>query len=232
MGTARGTQAEAAGADTLTARAADLLERAILAGELAPGTRLGIADLAQHYEIGATPLREALSRLLSSGLIVGIGQRGFRVAELSHADLHDLTRMRAVVEAEALRLSMRLGDDRWEADIVAALHRLQRRCARAGSAFREGSEDFDAIHKAFHRALLNACGSPRLLAAHSELYDQAYRYRRVMMQAFATPETFVANHDRLATAVLARDPAAVDALVGHLELTVRYVYPPAEDRVS
>src|SRR6266852_822616 len=91
-------------AATLSERAATLVEQDILAGLLAPGARLGIVDLVQRYDIGATPLREGLSRLVSRGLIVGIGQRGFRVAEVSREDLLDITGMRTVVEIEAIRL--------------------------------------------------------------------------------------------------------------------------------
>ena len=87
---------------TLSERAALLVEQDILAGHLAPGSRLGIVDLVQRYEIGATPLREGLSRLMSRGLIVGIGQRGFRVADISRADLLDITTMRTAVEVEAI----------------------------------------------------------------------------------------------------------------------------------
>ena len=95
-------------ASTLSERAARLVEHDILAGHLAPGSRLGIVDLVRRYEIGATPLREALSRLMSRGLITGVGQRGFRVVGLSREDLEDITRMRIAVEIEALRLSMQL----------------------------------------------------------------------------------------------------------------------------
>ena len=63
----------AATTDTLSERAASLVEQDIIAGRLAPGARLGIVELVQRYEIGATPLREGLSRLVSRGLIVGIG---------------------------------------------------------------------------------------------------------------------------------------------------------------
>src|SRR3954454_7139120 len=106
---------EAAGSDTLSERAAGMLQRDILAGKLKPGSRLAITELVQHYEIGATPLREGLSRLVSRGLIVAIGQRGFRVASVSREDLADITRMRVVVEVEALRLAMESGGDAWEA---------------------------------------------------------------------------------------------------------------------
>ena len=67
---AHGIPEAAASADTLSERAAVLVEHDILTGQLEPGARLGIVDLARRYEIGATPLREGLSRLVSRGLIV------------------------------------------------------------------------------------------------------------------------------------------------------------------
>jgi GntR family transcriptional regulator, carbon starvation induced regulator len=215
--------------DTLSERAATILERDILAGRLKPGSRLAITELVQHYDIGATPLREGLSRLVSRGLIVAIGQRGFRVASVSRDDLADITRLRVVVEVEALRLAMENGGDAWEANILSALHQLRRHIERIGVKFREGAEDFDALHKGFHTSLLQACGSMRLLAAHSDLYDQAYRYRRVMMRGFDDGERFVDVHRELADRVIARDIATARAMLAeHLETTLHFVYPAQE----
>jgi GntR family transcriptional regulator, carbon starvation induced regulator len=221
-----GQGGEGAGTDTLSERAAVTLERDILAGKLKPGSRLAITELAKHYDIGATPLREGLSRLVSRGLIVAIGQRGFRVASVSREDLYDITLMRVVVEVEALRLAMANGGDAWEAGILAALHQLRRHIERVGVKFREGAADFDALHKGFHTSLLGACGSLRLLAAHSDLYDQAYRYRRVMMRGFDSGDEFVEAHQKLAERVMARDAAAAQAMLAqHLETTLHFVYP-------
>jgi GntR family carbon starvation induced transcriptional regulator len=232
-GAAQDDSAQTAGADTLSERAANLVERDIIAGDLAPGARLGIVDLVQRYEIGATPLREGLSRLVSRGLIVGIGQRGFRVAEISRDDLLDITQMRSVVEIEALRLSILHGDDAWEAGIVGTLHQMRRHIARTGNEFREGAPDFDRLHKAFHTSLLAACGSRRLLAAHSDLYDQAYRYRRVMMRSLDSGRKFVAAHQNLADRVLARDIDSAQAmLAAHLRSTLDIVYPKAKGNKS
>jgi DNA-binding GntR family transcriptional regulator len=215
--------------DTLSERAAGILQRDILAGKLPPGSRLAITELAQHYDIGATPLREGLSRLVSRGLIVAIGQRGFRVASVSREDLFDITRMRVVIEVEALRLAMANGGDAWEANILSALYQLRRYIERVGVKFREGAEDFDALHKRFHTALLEACRSPRLLAAHSDLYDQAYRYRRVMMRGFDSGEHFVEAHQKVADRVIAGDAAAARVMLQqHLESTLHYVYPVEE----
>ncbi|OKO87609.1 GntR family transcriptional regulator [Bradyrhizobium sp. NAS80.1] len=217
---------EVSGADTLSERAAILVEQDIIAGNLPPGARLGIVDLARRYGIGATPLREGLSRLVSRGLIIGIGQRGFRVADVSREDLSDITRMRTVVEMEALRLAIRHGDDAWEAGILGALHQMRRHIERTGNEFREGAPDFDRLHKAFHTALLATCGSKRLLAAHSDLYDQAYRYRRVMMRGFDSGKKFVADHQLLADRVLARNVEPARAMLkAHLRSTLYLVYP-------
>jgi DNA-binding GntR family transcriptional regulator len=228
---ARSDSVEVSGTDTLSERAATLVERDIIAGYLAPGARLGIVDLVQRYEIGATPLREGLSRLVSRGLIVGIGQRGFRVADVSREDLLDITRMRTVVELEALRLAILHGDDAWEAGIVGSLHQMRRHIQRTGNDFREGAPDFDRLHKAFHTSLLAACESRRLLTAHSELYDQAYRYRRVMMRSFDSAKKFVAAHQDLADRVLARDVNGSQVMLeAHLRSTLDIVYPAGKGR--
>src|ERR1700675_582085 len=143
-------------AGTLSERAATLVEQDILAGHLAPGARLGIVDLVQRYEIGATPLREGLSRLVSRGLIIGIGQRGFRGADVRRDDLLDITRMRTGVEIEALRLAIVNGDDAWEAGIISTLHQMRRHIERTGNDFRKGARYFDRFHKSFTPQLLRA----------------------------------------------------------------------------
>jgi DNA-binding GntR family transcriptional regulator len=213
------------GADTLSARAAGLIERDILSGLWGPEARLGIHALSAHYGIGATPLREGMSRLVSRGLVTAVGQRGFRVASVSRADLEDITRVRTLIEAEALRRSIENGDDEWEAAIVACLHRLRQKLLRDPETMREGTPEFDTLHKAFHRSLIAACGSERLLALHDDLYLQAYRYRRVMMSRFEDPQWFIRVHQELAGQVLSRDAdAALKLLSKHLASTLEVVY--------
>lgn len=210
---------------TLGERAAALIERDILSGALKPGARLAVHALSPHYSIGTTPLREGLSRLVTRGLIVSIGQRGFRVAHVSQTDLEDITRVRILVECEALRVSMQEGGDVWEVGIVAALHHLRLCLDRSPETMTEGSAEFDRLHKAFHRALLAGCGSDRLLRLHDDLYLQAYRYRRVMMRRLTDAGLFLRHHQNLADVVIARrTEAAVASLTAHLRETVATVY--------
>ena len=217
--------ADAGAIETLAEGCAQAIERDILSGALVPDAKLSIADLGLRYGVSATPLREGLSRLVSRGLIVAIGQRGFRVTDVSRADLADITATRLLIECAALRLAMERGDDRWEAEIVATLHRLRRFTERKGGGA-EGRPEFDDVHKAFHAALIAACGSARLLELQRQLYDQAYRYRRVLMTRLPADARFLAAHERLAERVLARDHAvAADLLADHLSATLAIVYP-------
>ncbi|TKT82558.1 FCD domain-containing protein [Aquamicrobium sp. LC103] len=222
-GPRNGTTAQ--GGDTLSERAAASVERDILAGVWLPGARLGIHALSAHYGIGATPLREGLSRLVSRGLIQAVGQRGFRVAPVSRDDLEDITRVRCIVEAEALRRSIATGDDEWEAGVLACLHRLRRMVERDPRSMREDAPEFDRLHKEFHRSILTACQSERLLRLQDELYDQAYRYRRAMMRRFENADWFIDEHQQLADIILARKAdEAVAMLMKHLGHTLHVVY--------
>ena len=90
---------------------------------------------------------------------------------------------------------------------------------------REGTPEFDALHKAFHSALISACGSERLLRLHDDLYLQAYRYRRIMMSRFEDAGWFIREHQELADLVVGRrTEAAVARLSEHLLSTLKVVY--------
>ena len=156
-------------ADTLAERATQRIEADIVRGALAPNARLGIAETAARYGVGATPLREALSRLAARGLVNAIGKRGFRVRSISRDDLADIVRIRTVLEREAIRLSIAAGDGAWEGQIVGALHQLNRYVAENPKGFGEGEPAFDALHKRFHASLIAACGSPRHRRLHAAL---------------------------------------------------------------
>ena len=219
--------------DTLAERATQRIEADIVRGTLAPNARLGIAETAARYGVGATPLREALSRLAARGLVNAIGKRGFRVQSISRDDLADIVRIRSVLEREAIRLSIAAGDGAWEGEIVGALHQLKRYVGENPKGFGEGEQAFDALHKRFHASLIAACGSPRLIAACARLYDEAYRYRRLMMASFKSPGEFVHSHETLADAAIARATDLAQILAeAHIASTLALVYPEPASRDS
>src|SRR5664279_197028 len=84
----------------------DRLRDDLLSGRLEPGRKLQMRFLSDRYQIGQTPLREALNRLTADGLVEGREQRGFYVAAISRNELAELTMTRRWVESLALRQSM------------------------------------------------------------------------------------------------------------------------------
>jgi DNA-binding GntR family transcriptional regulator len=189
-------------AKTLAELAFHQLRDDILRAKLRPEERLHIERLSKIYGVGATPLREALSRLSSMGLVTAVGQRGFRVAPVSIGDLLDITRTRAWVEATALRASIEEGDRDWEAEIIAAAHRLR---GFAPTDVGGLSDDWNRANRAFHDALVSRCNSPQLLAFRDLLYDQSDRYRRLSVRDGLAGRRLAAEHDSIMKAVLARD---------------------------
>lgn len=214
---------------TLTDRAAHVIAQSIISGETQPGARLNVVELSRRYGIGATPVREGLSRLISSGLVVATGQKGFRAAEISAEDLVDITRLRETVELQALKLAMRRGGNLWEADILHALHMLQRyEAEHVGTTLLSA----DTLHKRFHTALIAACGSRRMIEMHSVLYDQGYRYRRLLLGSLTGKEGVAENHRLLAEKAIERSDEAVEILKDQLRKPVEAMFPEAMEELD
>lgn len=198
----------------------DRLRNDIIGGVYPPESRLAMKDLCERYEVGNSPLREALHRLTGEGFVQFFGQRGFRVPPLSVDDLDDLTDLRVMVEEAATRQAIERGDDAWEARIVAAFHRLERQVGRFGSDDDEVIREYDAVHRSFHMALYQGVASPRLIGLHANLFDQAYRYRKLLHSEPISAREVLAEHRKLMKLVLARDvEGAVKSIRAHLQLT-------------
>jgi DNA-binding GntR family transcriptional regulator len=212
--------------ETLVIQAERLLHQDIVNGVHAADARLNIRELAARYDIGATPIREALTKLSANGFVAVIENRGFRVASLSAEDLVDIVSARQLIEIAALRRSMRDGDAEWEAGIAGTLRKIEHFAASLSRSAEGWGADLDVVHKQFHTALLQASGSPRLINMHQIFYDQTFRYRQTMFTRMPSLEDFVQDHRELAQLVLARNAdAACQRLAAHLTHTLKEVYP-------
>ncbi len=182
----------------------------ILAGRLRPGEKMNVERLKDVYGVGATPLREALSRLSSMELVVAEGQKGFRVAPVSLRNLLDITKTRAWIETVALQAAIARGTTAWEASIMASLHRLEGCSSADGQAL---SDDWYRENRAFHDALVATCDSAQLMAFRAQLYDLSDRYRRLSVVEGTAGRDLDAEHRTLMAAVLGRDAATASRLV-------------------
>ena len=197
------------------------LRRDVLAGRFLPGDKLRFADLCERYGASMGVLREGLSRLVEQGLVTTEPQHGFRVAELSEADLIDLTHARVTLEAMVLREAIAHGDLAWEARLVAAQHVLERIPMAQGGDPHVVDEAWTAAHASYHAALLDGCPNLRLRGIVLSLRDSAELYRRWSQRLDDSGERDVADeHAQIVEATLARDAdRAVELLVGHIQRT-------------
>ncbi len=209
-------------APTLGLEAYARLRRDLIAGQLPPGQRLRLRQLSAAYGVGIAPLREALSRLVSEQLVRVEGNRGYTVAPLSLEDLHDLCRLRIDLGCSALRQSIARGDADWEAEILAALHRLERAPLPASHEDRVTIDQWEQRHDRFHASLIAACRSPWLIHFCDVLSDHFQRYRRAVIVVTAGSQELSRRvreeHRTLAEATVSREAdRAANILARHFE---------------
>jgi DNA-binding GntR family transcriptional regulator len=173
-----------------------------------------VGDFIAIIETGISPLREALSRLTTVGLVTAEGPRGFRVAQVSSDDVMDLMKTMVWVESTALRASIAHGDRNWEAEIVASAHRLGIN-DRGQSDARFFDEKWEENHRLFHQSLVAACRAPRLLSYRALLYENVDRYRRLSAFYELGTRDVDGEHRALVDAVLRRDASEAAHLAQH-----------------
>lgn len=202
----------------------------IVACRLQPGTKLKIAELCEKHGVSLGAVREALSRLSAEGIVVAEPQRGFKVAPVSLEELADLTATRIDIERLCLLRSIEHGDLAWEGRVVAARHELLQTPDRDPSlAADQLPEDWSRAHRAFHLALVSACGSPTLLGIRTQLYDRSERYRRLSVPLDRGNRDVTREHEQLADAVLSRNGDRTARLIGeHLSRTTGIIEASAE----
>ncbi|ODS23308.1 hypothetical protein AB835_09500 [Candidatus Endobugula sertula] len=192
------------------------LKQDILVGFFSPGEKLKMTRLKERYQVGVSPLREALSQLLAEQLVVVENQRGFCVYPISLSEMLDIYETRAHIEALAVRQAIEKGGDDWEAGIVATAHQLK----KAGDLLDKdetGIQKWEVRHQAFHTAVASGCQSLTLLQVRRSLYEKASRYRNLWLkQTMVDPDIYHTNsqeHDQLVKALLERDPQTATTLI-------------------
>lgn len=201
------------------------LRQEIIDGHLRPSEKLRIDFLRERYKFGASALREAMSRLVSDGLVESEAQRGFWVARIGPEEFEDITTARKAIEVEALRQSMQFGKIDWEERVVAARHSLERVEKSMTEATPEVITHWERQNRQFHMALISGCPSKWLVRFTEQLYDQSQRYRhRTVLRRPIPRRGLSQEHKEIVEATLNRDvERACTALYRHIEATARAV---------
>ena len=205
----------------------------ILTGQLAPGTVLSQANLARALGISRTPLREALNRLVSEGLVIGgeYNQR-MRVSELDLDDFDQIYAARIALEPIAIVTTVALLDD-------GAKHELDIHLSAMDAAIESlDLEAFRNHHRLFHMGLTSLAGD-RIDRLLTDLWDNSERYRLAYLhydystRGDALVERLeVSQHEHrvMRDAAIAGDgKSCATVLVAHLTRTLDAVFADAAD---
>jgi DNA-binding GntR family transcriptional regulator len=205
----------------------EIVRDAILNGELPPGQVYSQSDLSDLLGVGRTPLREAVRRLQSEGLLDVSPRRRLRIAPLTLEDLSQLYSMRIMLETLAVRLTVPHLTATDLAEARRALDEHIDACDR---------QDLDLArepHRRFHHLLYSRSGD-RLLGQVTNLWDQAQRYRRLYVTGasdeIALLHLAAADHEAIFDAASKGDAARCAELVArHLSRTALTIFAQLDD---
>jgi DNA-binding GntR family transcriptional regulator len=202
-------------ASSIADQAYERIRADIVLARLRPGAKLRLERLADMYGASVSTLREILNRLSSEGLVLAEDQRGFQVMPVSAAGFEDIAAMRLLLETHAIPLSFAAGDLEWEGRLVAAHHKLATLERRMAAGDRDSTDLWKRYDRAFHHALIEACGSETLLDLYAGVFDQYLRYQ--MAAVVFRGEIAAREHAELLRAALARDAgSACEVLRQHV----------------
>lgn len=196
----------------------DALRAAIVSLQLAPGSTLDRAELAQRFGISQTPVRDALMRLSEEGLVVIRAQSATLVSRIDVPAAREAHVLRRSVEIEIARL-LALAPDATVIDSLRA--QLARQTELAA---RRDYPGFIAADKEFHRLMYVAAGLPRLWGVVTRMSGHVDRLRLLHVPTDGKADSIMAGHGTILDAIEAGDvEAAQQAVREHLSGTLASV---------
>lgn len=195
---------------TLSDGAFQRLQKAIVEGEIAPGSRISEQFLSTTYGISRGPLREAIRRLEGRRLVVRVPHAGVRVVSLSYEELIELYHVREALEGMACRLAAQNMSDEEVANLREVLATHERHSGlKANESYYQQEGDLD-IHFVIIQGSKNRTLSDMLCA---DLYHLVRMYRYKFSSTPKRPQQAFAEHHRIIEAIADRDGELAEMLM-------------------
>jgi DNA-binding GntR family transcriptional regulator len=195
------------------------LEEAILCGEMRPGDRLPVAQVAEEFNVSLTTVREALLMLENQGLVVNKPRHGAFVARLSGQEAYELCQARALLESFAVTVGLAQID----ADFIEGLDALLEEMSQC--VLPQDLPSVIRIDLAIHKAIIELAASQRIVELWSSLSGQigALIMRSVEQQS-SQIDDIVQLHRELVQALATGDKEVARRTVVHHYLRDRSEY--------
>ena len=188
------------------------LRQAILVGELQPGARLSVPELARRLNVSRSPIREALLQLVSEGLAVEHSRRGVEVARVELEGVLEIYVVRSALEGMAARLCA----ERMNAADLTALRGVLD--AQGAPAVSGEVARFRELDQRFHQLIVQSCGNSRLARNAEQLATELRLAGPLLADSAEHLRSSHTEHRRIVAALIARDaPEAESAMHDHLE---------------
>jgi len=194
---------------SLRERVAASLRTALIAGQLQPGVTYSVPQLAEQFEVSATPVREAMLDLVQQGIVVPVPNKGFRVVDMSDADLDAITEVRRLLEIPAVTRAAG-SVSAAEADELRELASAIRVAANVGDLV-----EYLECDREFHLRLLACAGNPRLVDIVDTLRTQSRLYGLADLVADGSLTSSADEHFMLLEAIVAGEGDAAAAIMNH-----------------
>ncbi|MDF2035843.1 GntR family transcriptional regulator [Cytobacillus oceanisediminis] len=180
----------------------DIIKSSILAGELKPGEKVNVSQLAEKYNISRTPLREALRQLQIEGLLVQ-DHLSLNVVKLEETDFKDLYECRLMLEPQIMGLILKTVADR-------ELEEIEKVLRHAEEAFKAGDHlQLLELNAQFHDRLLEASPNKRAVHLLQQVRSFLLLYRANILKNSEHNREILKEHRQILNALKARDGIVV-----------------------
>jgi DNA-binding GntR family transcriptional regulator len=185
----------------------EALQAEILEGAIRPGDRLKEADLAERFGLSRTPVREALRRLETRGLLVHEPHKGMVVAQLEPSAVGELYVMREMLDGAAAALAAQHAT---ETEIAAMEDQVAR-----DRVIEDRPDHLAASNRAFHAAIYRAAHNRFLVKSSDALAEALALLGPTTLSAEGRAHESVDEHAAIVTAIRLRDSRAAEAAARH-----------------
>ena len=200
-------------------KAYDVLRQRLVGGHYSPGTQLKEEPIAEELGLSRTPVRAALKRLVDEGLATSSDGQGIRVSRWNDRDIEETYQLRMLLEPYAASSAATRCDATLVLELEACNKDMDRAIRRGGV---DSLVDVQQANRRFHRALLNAAGSPRLRLMLEAIVDLPILVRSFYVYTADDLLQSLHHHRELTVAVGAHD-AELARLLMQLHLKVAHL---------
>jgi DNA-binding GntR family transcriptional regulator len=210
--------------ESTPAMVAERIRSGILDGTFLPGAQLAEVELAAQLGVSRGPVREALQRLIHEGLARAERNRGVFVVDLGVSDARDVYFVRELLEQAAAGALAQRRDDAVLAELTATVDRME---AMTDAPW----GDLVDIDLAFHRAVVQSAGSPRLDRTFTTLEAETRLCLLYLERFYPDRAELVIEHRELIAAMRAGDRKTLAELLhDHMAAALARIERGYEDR--